>query len=135
MEDESLDGGKKVQPKNAVCLEAAPAEAPIEVETFRHAQHLLIEEVNGELLQAPLGQVPDHAAAGFSAVVPAVEDAPEPEQEQVNLMHPCMPSLNASLKIIVSSLEVVNALYLDCIPMPNQPRTGMEESLSFLAEV
>ncbi|KAL3918275.1 MAG: hypothetical protein SGPRY_006077 [Prymnesium sp.] len=85
---ESLNGGEKVQPKNVVCLEPASAEAPIEVEAFP----TLLEEVNGELLQAPLGQVPDHAAAGFSAVVPAVEDEPGQEQEQVSLLHPCMPN-------------------------------------------
>ncbi|KAL3931580.1 MAG: hypothetical protein SGPRY_001066 [Prymnesium sp.] len=70
---ESLHGGKKVQPKNVVCLASALVEAPVEVEAFPTP----LEEVNGELLQAPLGQVPDHTAAGFSAVIPAVEDEPE----------------------------------------------------------
>ena len=57
---ESMNGAKKMQPKNVVRLEPTPVEAPIEVEAFPTP----LEEVRGELLQAPLGQVPDLAAGG-----------------------------------------------------------------------
>ncbi|KAL3934017.1 MAG: hypothetical protein SGPRY_000018 [Prymnesium sp.] len=129
---ESLNGGMNVQPKNVVCLEAAPAEAPIEVKAFPTP----LEKVNSELLQASLGQVPNHAASGFSAVVSAVEDEPEQEQKQAGEL---AVSLHAKPQCVPQEYLVIlggcERIALRLHPNAQCPRTGMEQSLLLLVEV